>query len=107
LLFGGDAEVSGLDVAAIAIIDLMIAIGIALFVFLGSWPGRVAARLEVHEWLHASWIFCPCAGRVRSKLLAALVERRGAAHWDGLRDLDRHRCGGHGALRDDPVWRAA
>lgn len=35
---------SGLDIAALAILLFMIALGIGAFVFLGSWPGRVATR---------------------------------------------------------------
>ena len=35
---------SGLDVAALLIMLLTVAIGIAILAFLGTWPGRVAAR---------------------------------------------------------------
>ena len=35
----------GLDITAFVLMALMAAIVIGLFVFLGSWPGRVARRL--------------------------------------------------------------
>ena len=35
----------GLDYAAFVVLALLAAIGIAVFVFLGGWPGRVARRL--------------------------------------------------------------
>jgi hypothetical protein len=36
----------GLDIAAFVVMALMAGIGIGLFVFLGSWPGRVARNLN-------------------------------------------------------------
>ena len=36
---------SGLDVIAVVILVLIVVLGIAVFVFLGSWPGRVAVAL--------------------------------------------------------------
>jgi hypothetical protein len=43
---------TGLDVVAIIILLLLLLLGIAVFVFLGSWPGRVAAR-RGHEYAEA------------------------------------------------------
>lgn len=34
---------TGLDIAALAILIFMVALGLVVFWFLGGWPGRVAA----------------------------------------------------------------
>jgi hypothetical protein len=43
---------TGLDIAAIVILILLAVIAIAVFVFLGGWPGRVAKR-RGHEYTDA------------------------------------------------------
>lgn len=43
---------TGLDIAAIVTLILLGAIGLAVFVFLGGWPGRVAKR-RGHEYTDA------------------------------------------------------
>jgi len=55
----------GLDIAAFVVMAILVGIAGAVFYFLGSWPGKVAKRLD-HPYQQAinigGWVTLVCGG---------------------------------------------